>query len=109
MSTDNLEAHAIITDFSEEERLKLEVIESLMEPCDRATYGQKLKDAAKKLGKSKRTVQRLVQKWEEVGLAAVTSRARADKGKHRISSEWQDFIIKTYREGNKGSKRMSRK
>ncbi|MEC4990321.1 MAG: Mu transposase C-terminal domain-containing protein [Oscillatoria sp. PMC 1068.18] len=109
MSTDNPEAHAIITDFSEEERLKLEVIESLMEPCDRVTYGQKLKDAAKKLGKSKRTVQRLVQKWEKEGLAAVTSRARVDKGKHRISQEWQDFIVKTYRSGNKGSKRMSRK
>ncbi|MEC4895379.1 MAG: Mu transposase C-terminal domain-containing protein [Oscillatoria sp. PMC 1051.18] len=109
MSTDNPEAHTIITDFSEEDRLKLEVIESLMESCDRATYGQKLKDAALKLGKSKRTVQRLVQKWEKEGLAAVTSRARVDKGKHRISQEWQDFIVKTYRSGNKGSKRMSRK
>jgi putative transposase len=28
---------------------------------------------------------------------------------NRISQEWQDFIIKTYREGNKGSKRMTRK
>ncbi|WP_072619869.1 Mu transposase C-terminal domain-containing protein [Spirulina major] len=109
MNTGNQEAHAVITDFSEEERLKLEVIQSLMEPCDHATYGQKLKDAAQKLGKSKRTVQRLVQQWEEMGLAAVTSKARADKGKHRISQEWQDFIVKTYRLGNKGSKRMSRK
>lgn len=55
-----------------------------------------------------RTVQRLVQKWEEEGLLALTGTERADKGKHRIPQQWQDFIIKTYREGNKGSKRMSR-
>ena len=82
---------------------------SLLEPCDRASYRQRLKDAAKKLGKSVRTVQRLVQKWEEEGLLALTGTERADKGKHRIPQQWQDFIIKTYREGNKGSKRMSRK
>jgi putative transposase len=34
---------------------------------------------------------------------------RADKGKHRITKFWQDFIIKIYIEGNKGSKRMNPK
>jgi putative transposase len=109
MNTDNYETHAIVTELSDEGRRKLEIIESLIEPCDRATYGQRLKEAAKKLGKSKRTVQRLVKKWEEEGLAALTPTERGDKGKHRISQQWQDFIIKTYREGNKGSKRISRK
>ena len=75
---------------------------------DRKTYTKKLKKAAKKLGKSKRTVQRLVKKWEEEGIAGLKPTERTDKGQHRISPEWQDFIIKTYREGNKGSKRMSR-
>ena len=42
-------------------------------------------------------------------MAALTPTERGDKGKHRISQQWQDFIIKTYREGNKGSKRISRK
>jgi len=64
---------------------------SLLEPCDRSSYGQRLKDAAKKLGKSVRTVQRLVQKWEAEGLLALTGAERADKGKHRISQQWQDF------------------
>jgi putative transposase len=109
MATDNPDASAIVTELSHEAKLKLEIIESLLEPCDRASYGQRLKDAAKKLGKSVRTVQRLVQKWEEEGLLALTGTERADKGKHRIPQQWQDFIIKTYREGNKGSKRMSRK
>jgi len=109
MATDNPDAPAIVTELSQEAKLKLEIIESLLEPCDRSSYGQRLKDAANKLGKSVRTVQRLVQKWEAEGLLALTGAERADKGKHRIPQQWQDFIIKTYREGNKGSKRMSRK
>lgn len=109
MEQDKSNAHEIVTELSDEAKLKQEIIESLLEPCDRATYGQRLKDAAKKLGKSVRTVQRLVKQWEQEGLAGLTPRERADKGQHRISQEWQDFIIKTYREGNKGSKRMTRK
>jgi putative transposase len=56
-----------------------------------------------------RSVQRLFKTYQEEGLAALTSTARADKGKHRISEFWQDFIIKTYQQGNKGSKRMTPK
>lgn len=48
-------------ELSEEAQLKLEIIQSLQEPCDRATYGKRLRDATQKLGKSVRTVQRLVK------------------------------------------------
>lgn len=95
-------------ELSEEAQLKLEIIQSLLEPCDRATYGKKLKDAAQKLGKSVRTVQRLVKRWEEEGVSALSTGERSDKGDHRIDSRLKDFILKTYREGNKGSKRMTR-
>ena len=56
-----------------------------------------------------RTVRRLVKKWEEQGLAALQTKTRADKGKHRIDEDWQKFIINTYKEGNKGSKRITPK
>ncbi len=36
----------IVTELSEEARLKMEVIQSLLEPCDRQTYGKRLKEAA---------------------------------------------------------------
>ena len=100
--------HEIVTELSDEMKLKIEIIESLMEPCDRQTYTKKLKKAAKKLGKSKRTVQRLVKRWEEEGIAGLKSTERNDKGQHRISQKWQDFIIDTFRQGNKGSRKMSR-
>jgi putative transposase len=103
------ETNMIVTELSQEAQLKLEVIQSLLEPCDRTTYGQKLKEAAEKLGVSVRTVQRLVKKWEEDGLVGFAQTGRADKGKHRIGEFWENFIIKTYKEGNKGSKRMTPK
>jgi putative transposase len=102
-----LEANEIVADLSEEDRHLLEVIQSLLEPCDRITYGERQREVAAKLGKSVRTVRRLVKKWEQEGLAALQTSTRADKGKHRIDEDWQEFIIKTYKEGNKGSKRIT--
>jgi hypothetical protein len=118
VDSDTVEANAIssptssrpiVSELSREASVKLEVILSLIEPCDRTTYGERLREGAKKLGVSVRSVQRLFKKYQEEGLAALTSTTRGDKGKHRISEFWQDFIVKTYQQGNKGSKRMTPK
>lgn len=103
------ESNVILSELPSFAKVKLEVIQSLLEPCDRATYGQRLREGAKKLGISVRSLQRLFKKYQEEGLSAITSTDRADKGIHRISEFWQEFIIKTYKEGNKGSKRMTPK
>ncbi|MCS6938985.1 MAG: DDE-type integrase/transposase/recombinase, partial [Roseiflexus sp.] len=78
-----------------------------MEPCDRKTYSQRLQEAAVRLGKSKRTVRRWLQRWQREGLVAFQTRGRADKGVPRIPPDWQEFILKTYEQGNRGGKRMS--
>ncbi len=75
----------------------------------RKTYGAKLKKAAETLNKSVRTVQRYIKEWEEKGLLAIRKENRSDQGTYRIEKRLQDFILKTYREGNKGSKRMTPK
>ena len=94
------ESNTIITELvSAEASLKLQVIQKLIEPCDKATYGQHLKAAAEKLECSVRTVQRLVKKWEDEGLAALGQDGRSDKGSHRIGEEWQKFIINAYGKG----------
>jgi putative transposase len=93
---------------SGEQRLKLEVIRSLREPCDRLTYGKRLKEAAKKLGKSERTVRRLVKAWQDEGLAALNPSPRADKGQPRRSEYWYNLAVKTYKAGNRGSDRKTR-
>ena len=103
------ESNEVVGELDEEAQLKIEIIQTLLEPCDRATYGKRLKEAAQKLGKSKRTVQRLVKKWSEEGLAGLTQNKRSDKGSHRINGELGKFILKTYQDGNKGSKRITPK
>lgn len=104
---DQVKDGEIITELSAGNKELLELIQKLLEPCDRITYGQRQREVAEKLGKSVRTVRRLVKKWEEEGLAGLQTTQRADKGKHRIDSQWQKFIINTYKEGNKGSKRIT--
>jgi putative transposase len=91
--------NVIVTELSAEAKLRMEVLQSLLEPCDRKTYGVKLRYAADKLGKTIRTVQRLVKKYQEEGLSAITEPERSDKGSYRIEKEWQEFIVKTYKEG----------
>ncbi|MBD2560256.1 MULTISPECIES: Mu transposase C-terminal domain-containing protein [Nostoc] len=93
---------------SGEQRLKLEIIRNLREPCDRLTYGKRLEEAAKKLGKSERTVRRLIKSWEEKGMAALAEVPRADKGQVRKSEYWYNLSLKIYKQGNKGSDRMTR-
>lgn len=102
-----LETNELVTELSADDRHLLEMLKKLIEPCDRITYGERQREVAAKLGKSVRTVRRLVKKWEQEGLAALQTTTRVDKGKHRIDPDWQQFIIKTYKEGNKGSKRIT--
>ncbi len=49
-------------------------------------------------------MRRLVKKGEQDGLVELTHTEQVDKGKHRIDEDWQKFILRTYQEGNKGSK-----
>jgi len=56
-----------------------------------------------------RSLQRLFKRYQEEGLTALVSTERRDKGKHRISDFWEAFIVKTYQQGNKSSKRMNPK
>jgi putative transposase len=105
----NANAPVIPSALSPEAKLKLEVIESLLAAENKQIYAERLKEAAVKLDKSDRTIRRLVKKWEQDGLVGLTETKRTDKGTHRVDEDWQEFILKTYKEGNKGSKRMTRK
>ncbi len=106
---ESMETNRLVSELNEEALTKLKVIQSLLEPCAREQYGHKLRDAAKELGVSVRTVQRLFKRYQEEGLSALVSQERRDKGKHRVSEDWVKFIVSTYQQGNKGSKRMNPK
>ncbi|MGF1987930.1 MAG: Mu transposase C-terminal domain-containing protein [Nostoc sp. ZfuVER08] len=103
-TSSKLLSEELITD---EVKLRMEVIQSLTEPCDRKIYSEKKKNAAEKLGVTTRQVERLLKKWREERLVGLAT-TRSDKGKYRLNQEWVDFIIETYIDGNKKGKRMTR-
>jgi len=92
---------------NERDCLRVEVIQDLVSAPDRETYRQRQQGAAERLNLSVSSVQRLVRKWKQQGVAGVRCRERTDRGQFRISSDWQGFIVKTYGEGNRGSRQMS--
>ena len=100
--------NVILTSLSESERERLRIIQELVATSDRPDYGKRQRVAAKKLGISVRTVRRLVSKWHKEGVAGLVRQGRSDSGEARISKEWQEFIVKTYRDGNRNGLRMNR-
>lgn len=92
---------------TDEVKLRMEVVESLIEPCDRTLYRERKQQAAEKLGISIRSIERLMKKYREEGFVGII-KTRADKGTIRIDQEWFDFILDTYKKGNQNGKRIIR-
>ncbi|WP_206602899.1 Mu transposase C-terminal domain-containing protein [Leptolyngbya ohadii] len=86
---------------------RLGVIQRLLVAEGTRRYGKVQAAAAEELGVTVRSVQRLVKRWREDGVAGLRKQERSDRGEIRISAEWQEFIVKTYRAGNRGSRSMS--
>lgn len=97
----------IVTQLSERQRQRLEVIQNLIAAPDRATYRQRQQAAAERLNLSISSIQRLVREWEKQGIAGLRWRERSDRGQFRIGEDWQSFIVKMYQDGNRGSRQMS--
>jgi len=108
--------HCIVEDLPAAGQSRLDAIRPLFEPCDHATYRQRVKDAMVKMGVTQRTIQRWIKEWEEEGPVAFDSDARSDKGRSRggrskkepwsDAENWPKLIIKTWKAGNKDGKRM---
>ena len=93
---------------SEETRHRLVVIrrlETLQNKADRSIDQQQ---AASELGISLRSLRRLRRQYRETGVLGSQRQSRSDKGRFRVSEYWQSYIIKTYRDGNKGQRATSR-
>jgi len=92
---------AIVSEVSEEALLKMEVIKSLLEPNDpwwKTLWSSS--QAGKISAYSATAAWQMGTLWD----AGLTQTERADKGKHRVDEDWQEFILKTYREGNRAAK-----
>ncbi len=92
---------------SPEMQERVQVIQQIMAARGTKSYGKVQKQAAEKLGISVRSLRRLVKLCQEQGLEGLLRQRRKDQGAVKIKREWQEFILKTYREGNRGSRQMS--
>ncbi len=86
---------------------RMRIIQQLMAARGTKTYKQVQEEGARRLGMSVRSLRRLVKAWQELGVAGLTRQVRSDQGRIKVSQEWQDFIVKTYKDGNRGSRQMS--
>lgn len=101
------EAVALLLSLRPEERERMRLIVGLIGAIEQPDYGKRQQEVAKQLGITVRTVRRIVRQMREQGVASVVRRSRSDRGAARISESWQQFIIATYREGNRGSRQLS--
>jgi putative transposase len=85
----------------------LSLIQELLAVQKTRNYGQCQREVAKKLGITVRSVRRLLRRYQQEGIASIVAQPRRDCGRAKIDSDWQNFIVKTYQEGNCGSRRMS--
>lgn len=101
------EKQEMLRPLTAEERERVSVLQQLLATADQPNYGKRQQAVAGKLGMTERSVRRLVRQLREEGVESVVRRVRSDRGLKRISKDWQQFIMQTYKEGNRGSRSLS--
>ena len=86
---------------------RLEALQRLKSWEGKAEYRRKQIEVAEELGISLRSLYRYINRYREEGLEGIIRRERSDQGQEKVSEEWQEFIEKSYREGNRGMRNTS--
>lgn len=94
----------LVEELPYEVRVRSQVLRRLEGVSKRAAK----KQAAKELGLHESSIYRLKSQYKKKGIEGLKRQDRSDKGDRRVSEEWQEYIIKTYRQGNRGTRQMSR-
>lgn len=96
----------LLNKISSEVQQKIDLIDPILQSTSRAARRQAIEEAALKLGKSPRTIKRMVQRVEHEGVATLGI-GRKDKGQFRLSEQWFKFIIATHKWGQRDGSRMN--
>jgi putative transposase len=94
---------------------RVQAVEDIKQASDHQRT-EKIKLWADRLEVHPRTVTRLLERVEQEGLASLVRFTRIDAGEKRGSKQWQgksvvewtDFILTTFKRGNKSGRRMNR-
>ncbi|MHC5759434.1 transposase [Nostoc sp.] len=98
--------YLLFNDDSPEFQQKVDVIDAIVQASNKNARRDAIADAAKALGKSTRTIKRMIAKVEQIGVANLAV-GRKDKGEYRISKYWHDFIVSLHEWGNTEGSRIN--
>ncbi|WP_204150297.1 Mu transposase C-terminal domain-containing protein [Leptolyngbya sp. CCY15150] len=87
---------------------RIDILHQLETNRGQPTYHQARKRAAQDLDLSERSLRRLQHIYRTQGPSGLHRPERADAGHHKTDLAWQDYIIKRYRQGNRGMRQTSR-
>ncbi|GAQ00067.1 Tn552 transposase [Leptolyngbya sp. NIES-2104] len=90
------------------EQQRVKAMQRLANAPDRSTYLALQQEIAEQLNMTVRNVRHLMRAWQAEGVTGVIRQERADRGEQRLDEDWTDYILQTYRAGNRGGRRMSR-
>ncbi len=91
----------ILLETADKHKLKFNLIQWLAESPNRTIKSQRKQAIANTLNISTRQVERLLKQYIKDELPETPGVQRADKGKHRISEYWQEFVETTYKKSIK--------
>ncbi|MEH1851988.1 MAG: Mu transposase C-terminal domain-containing protein [Nostoc sp.] len=97
----------IILETSDRHKLTFNLIQWLAESPNRTIKSQRKQAVANTLGVSTRQVERLLKQYHDDKLSESAGVQRSDKGKHRVSEDWQEFIKAIYKESIKNKHPIS--
>ncbi|QFS48961.1 Mu transposase C-terminal domain-containing protein [Nostoc sphaeroides] len=97
----------IILETSDRHKLTFNLIQWLAESPNRTIKSQRKQAIANTIGVSTRQVERLLKQYHDDKLSESAGVQRSDKGKHRVSEDWQEFIKAIYEESLKNKHPIS--
>ncbi|MEH2071965.1 MAG: Mu transposase C-terminal domain-containing protein [Nostoc sp.] len=97
----------IILEVSDRHKLTFNLIHWLAESPNRTIKSQRKQAVADTLEVSTRQVERLLKQYHDDRLLESAGVQRSDKGKHRVSEYWQEFIKTIYEESIKNKHPIS--
>jgi len=97
----------IIFEIADKQKLKFNLIQWLAESPNRTIKSQRKQAITNTLSISARQVERLLNQDHRDELLETTGMQRSDKGKHRISEYWQEFVKTAYEKSLKDKHPMT--
>jgi len=91
-----VEPSQILRETADQHKLKFNLIQWLAESPNLTIKSQRKQAIANTLNISTRQVERLLKQYNRDELPETTGVQRKDKGKHRISEYWEEFVKTTY-------------